>query len=695
MSQSSRLFSTVYFRTILFAVFALALQITHFQSQALAQFEDSPCADADSKCAQDILLAEDSRDPASQVLVNGLTSDDPIERELVARAYGQIVDVGSIDPLLKLITDSNPKVVHAALFGLGQLGIDATLLNDRAQEIIQKITAQLSAYRTKNKGIAVQAIAKILRADHMDTFLPFFDPSSGVSPHALALALGFYMNNSYYVGGSYKYATYTDSVLKGLIQMIQSGSHSVRKAALIPFSLNGTGAVQARAAIEGVANDRDPEVRQYALTALRRIKDQGSLSVFVAALNDSNLQVRKLAIKGLVALGAQGKIRASLAQDSSAIVRSAYVAATNTVLAADPSAQVRNASILALNANPPSDPNAILAFVKKLQNDPSASVRATLLNTISLLPAPLPALTPFLNDPAVLTQSAAAQTISNLNTTDVIPVLEGVVASSNEISVRTVAFNGLINNPNYFQTIPWMLGVYRASKDLKWIALKNALFAQFVAVQGDDANAALKEMAQDPDADVAFQAWTELQNRGVPNIGVQTLPPNVLVPEGLDTFDEDPILLFSTSKGDFVMELYPDEAPVQVAHMVKNARTGVFNNTIWHRVDTNYNLVQGGDPDHSGWGGFPPFLRTRIGEHTYQRGTVGAPRFGWDTDGTQFFITTMPEALFNFRFSSFGQVVEGLDVLDQLDPADTIFSVTVLDSWASARPRVKKRHQNK
>lgn len=147
----------------------------------------------------------------------------------------------------------------------------------------------------------------------------------------------------------------------------------------------------------------------------------------------------------------------------------------------------------------------------------------------------------------------------------------------------------------------------------------------------------------------------------------------------------------TTTKGDIVFKLYDDTAPNTVSNFVYLASKGFYNGVIFHRVIEGF-MIQGGDPNGTGMGGpgytFPDELND---DHTYTRGTVAMANAGANTNGSQFFIMHADYPL-PHKYSIFGQVTEGMDVVDAIattatDPrndrpleAITMTKVTVEDA---------------
>ncbi|NOY98924.1 MAG: peptidylprolyl isomerase [Chloroflexi bacterium] len=139
--------------------------------------------------------------------------------------------------------------------------------------------------------------------------------------------------------------------------------------------------------------------------------------------------------------------------------------------------------------------------------------------------------------------------------------------------------------------------------------------------------------------------------------------------------------------GEFVIQLYPDKAPITVNNFVFLAREGYFDGTTFHRVLDGF-MAQGGDPTGTGMGGPGYQFVNEDSDLTFNKpGVVAMANAGRDTNGSQFFITFGPTPQLNGGYTIFGQVIEGMDVVNGItrrDPqtnpnfvGDVIESITI------------------
>jgi cyclophilin family peptidyl-prolyl cis-trans isomerase len=129
-----------------------------------------------------------------------------------------------------------------------------------------------------------------------------------------------------------------------------------------------------------------------------------------------------------------------------------------------------------------------------------------------------------------------------------------------------------------------------------------------------------------------------------------------------------------TDKGEIVIQLFPDKAPITVNSFVFLAQNGWFDGIIFHRVLTGF-VAQSGDPSGTGYGGPGYAFRNEINDLKYDKeGMVGMANAGADSNGSQFFITLKAVPELDGSYTVFGQVVQGMDVLKKLTPRDPMSS---------------------
>lgn len=128
----------------------------------------------------------------------------------------------------------------------------------------------------------------------------------------------------------------------------------------------------------------------------------------------------------------------------------------------------------------------------------------------------------------------------------------------------------------------------------------------------------------------------------------------------------------TTNKGELVLQLMPQVAPLHVTNFIYLARLGFYDGLTWHRVINQF-MAQGGDPLGNGTGspgyGFDGEFKDDV---TFSRpGLLAAANAGPGTDGSQFFITFVPTTWLNGKHTIYGEVTQGMDVLAKLNADGT------------------------
>ncbi len=122
--------------------------------------------------------------------------------------------------------------------------------------------------------------------------------------------------------------------------------------------------------------------------------------------------------------------------------------------------------------------------------------------------------------------------------------------------------------------------------------------------------------------------------------------------------------------GQFVIQLFPDKAPITVNSFVFLAQQHYFDGVTFHRVLPGF-MAQGGDPTGTGMGGPGYEFQNENSDLTFDKaGVVAMANAGPNTNGSQFFITFGPQPQLNGGYTIFGQVISGMDVVNGITPRD-------------------------
>lgn len=133
----------------------------------------------------------------------------------------------------------------------------------------------------------------------------------------------------------------------------------------------------------------------------------------------------------------------------------------------------------------------------------------------------------------------------------------------------------------------------------------------------------------------------------------------------------------ATDRGDIVVKLFPDDAPMHVAAFLKLVKAGFYDGLTFHRVEPGF-VVQGGDPSGNGTGGPGYTLAAEFNEHPHQRGTLAMARSSNpDSAGSQFYLCLADARFLDGQYTVFGAMTEGFDALDAVRRGDKMQKLIV------------------
>jgi len=144
-------------------------------------------------------------------------------------------------------------------------------------------------------------------------------------------------------------------------------------------------------------------------------------------------------------------------------------------------------------------------------------------------------------------------------------------------------------------------------------------------------------------------------------------------------FAANPVAVLQTTQGDIELELRPDLAPLAVENFTTHIKNGYYDGIIFHRIIKNF-MIQGGDPTGTGRGGESIWGRSFKDEFTpkamfNKAGILAMANAGRNTNGSQFFITTVQTPHLNGRHTIFGYIAnkQSFQVLKKLENVPTGF----------------------
>jgi len=614
-------------------------------------------------------------------------------RRRAALALGRVKLPEAIPALTSLLqSEPDSEVQQMAAFALGLIG-DAAAAT--------ALTAALSDPNPLIQGRAAEAL--------------------GMLAHQAAVASVTTMVSSHINAGALKGITADDlahpksapaeAVRLGLYALVRLGSYDAIAGAVldangrprsrwwpIAYALQRVNDARAVPALLELLTGEGQLTRAFAARGLGQLKDPRAAAPLVAIVENAGepTAVRIQAVRGVALIGdanaaaAMRRLIVSPKVDQNlqleAVTALAQLRSTESVeLLIDlVSARWPSVRAAALNALARTDVVTFMSAISGLDPDPHWSVRAALATTLGDLgreraQAPL---TSMLRDADQRVIPSVLAALAKVGATNAAAEMSARLKSDDPV-VRGAASRGLatLKAPN--ATAALLEAYKRAQSDGLYVARTAALDA-LVALDPAAAKSLLTTALTDRDWAVRVRAAEHLKRLDAnANVSAMRPAPPPSVPElaALDALVSppySPVAYIDTAKGTIQFELAVLDAPRTVANFMTLVRRNYFRGVQLHRVVPDF-VVQDGDPRGDGEGGPGYTIRDEINQRPYLRGTVGMALDWPDTGGSQFFITHSPQPHLDGRYTVFGQVVAGMDVVDRLQQWDTIDRIRVWD----------------
>ena len=632
-----------------------------------------------------LIDSEDRRLVDADVLVKALNANDPTLKARVALALGRIQDPKGIDPLFRLLKDTNAEVRATAVFSLGQLGWQPGFAGGREEEIQNALTHALSDKSLKVRIHAVAALGKVGMQKTPELVSPLLSNKEAKLRAEALLALFRYRLVMRVREMEKELTDMPEGIFNQMVSLAKDPDFTVRQN--FAYYFVRTADKQKKKNLLPLIKDKNKWTRVYALMGLAKMKAKNSRVEIMAALKDNDYQVRLAAINALIAAGESIGVNAKLRTDTSYHVRSAYAQGLDaskkeeqdeltTMLAAESSPAVKAELIKSLAKTKTVDlANWLTLFI----SDSHWPIREAAVLASEKMPTDIREkfLQPALNDADANVKGAALEAVGSIPSESAFTSLKKAL-SSELLVERGTAITVLKGKKepeliNQIVDLTWK--TYSASLGRKWIEVRQEMVEIFSKTTNDTTTRYLRQiLQQDPDHSVQLKAQQALTARNVKELPAIKAKELSLSPFREQILEKNEFIIFHTTKGDFTVECFAKQAPIHVASLVGLVKKGAYNGLSWHRVVPNF-VVQGGDPDGTGWGDSGYSLRAEINTIEYQKGTLGMPRSqGFDTGGSQLFFTHLPTPHLNGQYTVFGQITQGLAVIDKLERGDKIIT---------------------
>lgn len=617
---------------------------------------------------------------------------EPSIRRRAALAIGRVGLSEGVAPLETTLKDADPQVREMAAFALGLLGDKSaasaltTALQDADARVRGRAAEALGLLGDAGSAPAVgQMVAAYIKQGAIAS-LNADDEQWPGTPEADAVRLGVF-------------ALVRQKGWEPLAAAVLDASgRPVSEWWPIAYALQRINDPRARPALEQLLQSQGRDTRSFAARGLGALKDQAAVPALVAMLQQAHGDVALTvsAIRALAQIGAPDGARAILdvltADKTDPNVQLEAVTALGTLksTAALPYIQDRLTDdwpvmrAAAIRAAAAIDPREFLMMLSGMEPDRHWLPRAAVADVLGADadPSSLDRLRSMLTDPDKRVVATAIQMLARRRADGLQALLTKAIADA-DIGVRTAAAES-IGRLKIAGGAAVLRAAYTASLGDAVPESRSAIVAALAQYGLAEAGETLKSALADKDWSVRLRAATELRRLDPTSDALQAIRPAPgppIVPydsPALISPPYSPHAFIDTAKGTIEIELAVLDAPQTSQNFMALARKGFFNGLQIHRVVPNF-VVQDGDPRGDGSGGPGYTIRDELNDRPYLRGTVGMALSGPDTGGSQFFIAHSPQPHLDAKYTVFGRVVNGMDVVDRLQQLDVIQRVRIWD----------------
>ncbi len=619
-----------------------------------------------------IAIAEDERRLNADSLTAWSSDTDPRVRQRTAYAIGIAGDTTHAALLKRLLQDMERVVSIEAIFAAGQLATSA-LLEDLAQ--------LLGSSDEATRARCVDALAKI-GGDSAAALIcrTALSEKESVAVRAIAARSLFRLKDS--------------TSAQALISLTASPDSSLKEAAyygLARRKIDGAGSAL-RAGLEST----NQNIQCFAADGLARLADSAVAETLIAGAINRPWRVQYHAIEAAVRLGMNATpqqfsggtshfenpyvqaavlrtfspggesvpqldaMKSLLESEIAAVATEALLAETRLTegknwfslerFIASPDASHRQAAARACGIV---RSNRARAALTGLFNDPVPAVRGEALEQMfefsdSILTDTR--LHQALEDPDLIPVAIACSKIAEDSLTKFVPQLAARFPSASSDDIRESILDALIQlsgNADTSALLQPVCELARASESF-FVREKGRVLARKVGLSGDSGTDHFVSLISDANFDEVYE------------------PPQ-----------RRPHVAIETSRGTIEIELNVDAAPKTVYNFLKLVRSGFYENRVWHRVVPDF-VIQDGCPRGDGWGGPGYAIRCEYNALPYVAGSVGMATSGKDTGGSQYFICQSAQPHLDGRYTLFGQVVSGMEIVLQMQQGDKVIAVREL-----------------
>ena len=629
--------------------------------------------------------------PPMPDLVRLLADSEARIRRRAALAVGRVGLPDGVEPLISLLQDADPEVRQMAAFALGLIG------EPRARDALVRLLDDASPLVQGSAAEALGLIGDRAAADPIGGMLTKILDGGGLAQ----LPAQGVEDGRDSPAAAFRLGLFALTRLQGFDQV----AAAVLDASGLPrfrwwpvaFALGRLENARALPALRALAADPQPYTKGFAIKGLGALRDRASVPMLISLASGSDSVGAVEAVRALGRIGdpAAGNVLISIVRNrkATAALRAEAVSALADThgegaidvvldLLSDANPDIRAAALASAAAL---DPENFVTVLSGLDVDPSWVVRSRLASVLGTLrpEAGLARLRLMLGDGDQRVVESVLDALVKIHDPGAPAVMLDRL-KADDPAVRAVASRALGElRPD--QGAGALVAAYDFGlRDKTYIARAAALDA-IARYDAALSRPVLIQALADPDWAVRVRAARLLKqidptsdaDRQIRPAPTRLSPDAYLAPRLVNPPVSTEAYI-DVDRGTIQVQLAVLDAPLTVENFVTLARAGFFDGLEAHRVVPGF-VVQTGDPRGDGEGGPGYTIRDEINELPYLRGTVGMALDWADTGGSQFFVTVSPQPQLDGKYTVFGRVLAGMELVDAMERGEIVRRVRIWD----------------
>jgi len=598
-------------------------------------------------------------------LVRYLADGDPLIRERAALALARIQDPETVPVLAEALSDESASVRRMAAFALGQSGSSSA-----EQHLIRRLHIEKDP---DVRGALIDALGVVGERNGSKMLTGELESPHADSRARAATALGLMGRRG----------IVDETADQALIDHAEEFDDEVRWR--VYYALAYRKPEPALDVLIAGLGDRHPLARAYAARGLGELGNDRGLFPLMGGLADNDWKVVVNVARALGKLGDRSAVEPLLLLAESpnghisleatrALGKIGGERASEYLRAGLESEDWRTAAECA-KALASADTSESTPHLIPLLESPEPRMRAAAaegLGTAGDSPAAAALGDLILNEAEPIVLTAAVSALSMNEDADLAPLRE-ILSQTEDLAVAATLAVALGERRDT-ESVQGLVELYGRFEDHSDVSPHVEILEAFGEIGSEEPVAFISEALDDPRKQVVEKAaWALEQITGEDYS--DRVPVN-------SKFAGEPDLRFArqirgssvrldTAKGEILIELLTDKAPLTAANFARLAEEGYYDGLTFHRVVPNF-VIQDGCPRGDGWGGPGYRIPCEYNEVKYGRGLVGMALAGKDTGGSQFFITHSPQPHLDGRYTIFGRVASGMETVDRIQVGDII-----------------------